>query len=164
MYRRCVRTLLMDAHVRACLGAHTHSPARLRIRNAFMKAHTRCRADRYAGCAGVRRCVGVQREHRRLEHGLSVEHGRGMYAPFLRLLRPSGATAARPLGPVSMRMGRCVWRHRSHVRVQARSCVCPALACTRSHTTACPHTSRLAHVLMLAYTYGSMHMYRIVVY
>jgi hypothetical protein len=50
--------------------------------------------------AGVLLCVGVQREHRRVEHRVGVEHARGM-----RLSGPAARTMADALGRASVRRG-----------------------------------------------------------
>jgi hypothetical protein len=63
--RPCAR-----ARVRVRFGAHASAPTHAR---AFRR-----RGPRVARLAGVRLCVGVQREHRRVEHRRGHHVGRGM--------------------------------------------------------------------------------------
>ena len=85
------------ARARACDCAPTHP-------RHHVRAPSRRRGPRVARRAGVPLGVGVQREHRRVERRLSVEHGRGMR----RLIGPGGAPprAGRMLGTAARRNAR----------------------------------------------------------
>ncbi len=93
-------TCCVRARARACvrvrLGAHASAPTHA---SAFRR-----RGPRVARLAGVPLGVGVQREHRRVEHRVCVEHGRGMR----RLFGPAART--------------CVWVLASPMRTRAIAC------------------------------------------
>ncbi len=72
----CVR---VRGYVRVYFGARTRVQARTRVSAPKRVSTFRQLGPRLARLAGVLRDVGVQREHRRVEHRRSVNHAGGMH-------------------------------------------------------------------------------------
>ncbi len=107
---------------RVCVWVWAHASAPNRA-STFRR-----RGPRAVRLAGVFLSIGVQREHRRVEHCGGDEHGPGM-----RCFRPGGTPPRQDaLGRSSMRRGRCARRHRRRAHVCVRAHV-QALACAGVH-------------------------------
>jgi hypothetical protein len=100
------------AHVRARVGACFCAPVSAPNRASPFRR----RGPRAARRAGFLLCVGVQREHRRMEHCACHR-----LVPGMRLFRPGGAGVPNALGRASMQRGRlCAAAPPMRARVRTR--------------------------------------------